>query len=887
MSKRNSRKNRNSKANVLEQLEQRRLMAAINVTDFGARPNDGIDDTNAIRSAINASKPGDTVVFSGGTYNVNDKIRFLSHRTYNGGGTIARTPGQDFIADTDGENTNIKINNLTFQGGGIHAGNGMARGMEITGTTFQNITRGWPTGNAILVSAGAENSKFNNNKFLNIMGETGIYGFNRFHNVEMNNNYFDTVMEGIHLYYENGGDNLHVKNNTFIRMRRMCVELQGKGARNTLVENNKASEWIQNYHESFFLSIVNLGYNTVIRNNHGASGKFGEIDPKANITPVGIEISGWGVLVEGNVVEGFREGAHTMNIRDLVMRNNKFYNQTWMAVWRTGVSYGEFNGSNLLYENNEIYNPKGTAFLFHGYSSGTVRNNKIMLFGNAAEYQEGSGGALKNMSRPGNQVTRMSGSPQGYTGQSPIGNTGGGGGGSVAFPPSAPSGVQVAAKGPTQIDVAWNDNSNDEKGFKVYRRLNTGDPNKWDLIADLGANTKLYKDGGVTPGNHYSYKVVSYNDNGTSSWSNEHDAHTPTEQQEPQPTAPAAPSGVQVAAKGSNRVDIKWIDNSNNETGFRLYRRDNRGDFHGWELIANLAADTTSYVDNGAKADMHYSYKLVAVNAQGTSAWSNEHDAKTTPADTEPTPITPPPAPSSLEARAINRRVIETKWSGMGDDVRGVKIYRREGGDGEWVFIAQMDGNASNYKDGEVEAGKTYSYRVRSFNLLHSNFSNEDAAAIGDNEGPKPHVGNGNGLTGEYFSNPDFTGSVLKRSEAVNFSWNIHAPAAGMPVDNFSVRWTGQILAQYTEQYSFYVTADDGVRLWVDGKLIIDNFSAQPEKTNVGKIVLEAGKTYDVKLEYFEDKGHASAMLGWASRSQPYQIVPKSQLLSAPVQLAA
>src|SRR5690606_41671999 len=100
--------------------------------------------------------------------------------------------------------------------------------------------------------------------------------------------------------------------------------------------------------------------------------------------------------------------------------------------------------------------------------------------------------------------------------------------------------------------------------------------------------------------------------------------------------------------------------------------------------------------------------------------------------------------------------------------------------------------------------------------------------------------------------------------------------------DTFSVRWSGQVLAQYSETYSFYVTADDGVRLWVDGKLIIDNWNAQPEKTNIGKIDLEAGKTYDIKLEYFENAGHASCVMGWASRSQAYQVVPASQLLSAP-----
>ncbi len=852
MSKRNKRKKLSSCISLVEQLETRRLLATINVADFGARPNDGVDDTGAIRAAINASKPGDTIVFTGGRFDVKDMIQLKSDRTYTGGGTLYRKPGEGFIFSTDGSNSNIRINNLTLEGGGLNGGNGMARGMVITDTTFKNITRGWPTGNAILLTAGAENSKFNNNTFVNIMGENAIYGFNRFHNVEISNNYFDTVQEGVHLAYDNGGDNLQIKNNTFIRVHRMAIELQGRGATNTLIEGNKASEWNDPYHGSFFLSITNLARGVTVRNNHAASGKFGQIDPRAKDTPVGMEISGWDVLVENNVIEGFREGSHLMNIRNAVVRNNKFYNQTWMAIWRTGINKDDFNGTNITIENNEIYNPKTTAFLFHGRSTGTIRNNQIYLFGDAKEYTEGNGGALSNMSRPGNQVQRMSGSPKPYTGQSPItGNPGGGG--SVAWPPSAPSGLKAVAKAPTQIDVTWTDNAKDEKGFRLYRRENGG--GDWQLIAHLGANVQMYKDGAVEPGKDYSYRALAYNDNGFSGYSNEHNATTPATgggnndsgkpvdpppvnnpapatpptaptglhvtarssnqidvtwtdtsdneagfklyrrdnnggswqliatldagattykdgtaeagrnysykvlaynnagvsawsnehnaitaaadqpqpvPQEPAVTPPAAPTGVQVAAKHARRVDVTWMDMSDNETGFKLYRRDNNGgDEHAWELIATLDADATFYIDGGAQAGMHYSYKLVSFNAAGVSSWSNEHDAKTSQLDAgpiQPGPVQAPPAPTNFQARLLNPKVIETRWEGLVEGVRGIKLYRREG-NGEWVFIAQMDGAADTYKDGAIEAGKVYTYRVVQFTHLHSTYSSPSTLA--------------------------------------------------------------------------------------------------------------------------------------------------------------
>lgn len=976
----NNRKNNAQRVSTFEQLEQRRLMASINVADFGARPNDGVDDTSAIRAAINASSAGDTIVISGGRFDIRDTIELKSNRTYTGGGTIKRPAGQGFVLAADGANTNITVNNLTLDGGGLSCTNGKANGLTVTNSTIQNITGGWPNGNGILLTAGAENTKINNNKFINIMGETGIYGFTRYHNVEISNNYFDTVFEGIHLAYENGGDNLRVTNNTFIRTHRMAVELQGRNATNTLVEGNKASEWVNPYDGSFFLSIVNMGRNTIVRNNHASSGKFGQIDPRANDVPVGLEISGWGVTVEGNVIENFREGCHLMNIRDAVVRNNKFYNQTWMGIWRTGISTGDFNGTNLTIENNEIYNPKVTAFMFHGRSTGTVRNNAVYLFGNANEYTEASGGAFNGVNRAGNQVSKPAGSAKPYTGTTPPAGSGSNGnsGSTTGSAPVAPGNVKALAVGTSQINVTWSDYANNEKGMKLYRRNNdAGDDNAWVLVATLDANATAYNDGGLNANTNYSYKILAYNENGNSGWSNEHNAVTASTA----PTAPSAPTALEATAKSPTRIDLTWADNannesgyrvyrrlaggnweliatmgagsnayndttvvasssytyrvlafnavgnsdwsnersattdaaavvltkpttpsglqvqtlssgnvnvqwddkSNNETNFKLYRRDNNGgDDNAWELIATLDANTTSYVDGTAAAGMHYSYKAAAVNAAGASGWSNEHDARTNNNDSNPLNPQAPVALDNLTARVLNAKVVETNWGGVTNDTRGVKVYRREGS-GQWVFIAQMDGQASSYKDGAIEGGKTYTYRAVQFNqLFHSSASNEGTVTtLPGAPDATPLIGNGNGLVAQYFNGENFNTPVLTRSEAVNFKWGGSTPASGVGADHFSVRWTGQILARYSENHTFYLTADDGVRLWVNGKLIIDNWGAQPEKVSVGKIDLEAGKAYDIKLEYFENVGYASCVLGWASRSQAYEVVPTTQLFSA------
>lgn len=139
--------------------------------------------------------------------------------------------------------------------------------------------------------------------------------------------------------------------------------------------------------------------------------------------------------------------------------------------------------------------------------------------------------------------------------------------------------------------------------------------------------------------------------------------------------------------------------------------------------------------------------------------------------------------------------------------------------------------------------------------------------------------GNGTGLKGEYFSGTGFNTSVLTRTDAmIDFNWDVNTPASGVPSDNFSVRWTGQLLPAFSETYTFYTTTDDGVRLWVNGQLIIDKWVSQPATEWTGSIALTAGQKVNIKMEYYDGCCQASAKLSWSSASRPKQVIPTSQL---------
>ena len=98
------------------------------------------------------------------------------------------------------------------------------------------------------------------------------------------------------------------------------------------------------------------------------------------------------------------------------------------------------------------------------------------------------------------------------------------------------------------------------------------------------------------------------------------------------------------------------------------------------------------------------------------------------------------------------------------------------------------------------------------------------------------------------------------------------------PNDNFSVRWEGQIKIDQSSTYTFYTISDDGVRLFIDGKSIINNWKAQPATENKGAIILQGNKTYPIVIEYFEEGGGEAMILGWESKNFTKRLITSANL---------
>ncbi len=121
------------------------------------------------------------------------------------------------------------------------------------------------------------------------------------------------------------------------------------------------------------------------------------------------------------------------------------------------------------------------------------------------------------------------------------------------------------------------------------------------------------------------------------------------------------------------------------------------------------------------------------------------------------------------------------------------------------------------------------------------------------------------GLKGEYFSNMDLQGApaFVRTDPQVNFDFNTESPKEGFPQFNYSVRWTGTLRPEKSGKYVIDLSADDGMRLWVDDRQVIDDWSDHAVESREATLDLESGKSYQIRIEYYQRGGGAAIRFGW------------------------
>jgi hypothetical protein len=204
----------------------------------------------------------------------------------------------------------------------------------------------------------------------------------------------------------------------------------------------------------------------------------------------------------------------------------------------------------------------------------------------------------------------------------------------------------------------------------------------------------------------------------------------------------------------------------------------------------------------------------------------------------------------------------------------GAKLHTVYFGD-DFDTVANATGGAAqgiiNFSPGALEPEKTYFWRVDEFDIANTH--------IGDVWSFKT-AKIGGGIRGDYYKGMNFENHVLTRTDPrIDFNWgDPGGPDPSVGDDQFSARWTGEVEAAFTETYTFYASADDGVRLWIDGQQLVNAWIDQGTTEYRGTIDLVAGNTYSLIMEYYENGGGAVAQLRWSSPSTPKDFVPQAAL---------
>lgn len=483
--------------------------------------------------------------------------------------------------------------------------------------------------------------------------------------------------------------------------------------------------------------------------------------------------------------------------------------------------------------------------------------------------------------------------------------------------PTAPTTIVVTAPVSNEVAINWNASydNNGVAGYKVYR--------DGSEVADVSSGTS-YRDRGLTAGTVYVYSIVAYDSAGNFSNHSEL-AYVKTPGAKDTNYGYGNGNGLKGEYYNNrNLTDLKFsrIDETIDEY-WEYYSPDYRIDKETYSIrwtgqIQPLYSEEYTFIttsDDGVRlwvngsmlidnwtdhdetedfgtislsAGKKYSIRLDYYNNTESGKidlkWSSSSQSEEIVPKSQlysaAVDSKSPTVPIGLRATAVSSNQINLNWMASTDDVdiAGYKIYR------DGVLVKTIN-NSTTYADTNLKANTTYKYAVAAFDSAGNN-SQISSSAVAKTAASTPQIstGNGNGLKGEYYNNIDFTSLVKQRvDETINFNWRNKAPISTMGPDEFSVRWTGQIQPLYSEAYTFHTISDDGVRLWINGRKVIDNWYEHSSTEDSGTITLIAGQKYDIKYEYFDKTSEAEVKLFWSSPSQKKQIVPKSQLYCSDV----
>ena len=287
---------------------------------------------------------------------------------------------------------------------------------------------------------------------------------------------------------------------------------------------------------------------------------------------------------------------------------------------------------------------------------------------------------------------------------------------SVAMVPQAPSNLTATAASITAVNLAWQDNSPWDSGFKVQRSADGG--TTWTTLTSSAITATTYQSTSLTAGTGYTYRVFAVSGTTQSPYSGTAQVST----------LPAAPGSPRLTVMSYSQIKITW-SNVTGETGFRVER--SLTGTSGWTLDGTVPANTLSYNSNNLAPTTKYYYRVLAVNASGSSAASSTVNGTTSAA-----PV--PAAPGNPAAAALSSSQIRVTWSDVAFEA-SYRIERSPNGSSGWTQVGTVGLDTLEYYDTGLAAATPYYYRVLATNSTGTSPASSVVSAITSMSVPAAH----------------------------------------------------------------------------------------------------------------------------------------------------
>jgi hypothetical protein len=282
--------------------------------------------------------------------------------------------------------------------------------------------------------------------------------------------------------------------------------------------------------------------------------------------------------------------------------------------------------------------------------------------------------------------------------------------------PVAPSGLNAVTINATEIALSWTDNAINETGYLIERCVGAGcagTESNFASLVTMPVDATVFTDFSATLGNSYTYRIRATGATGDSPFSNMATATTLL------PSDPTTLTAATVAV--TPQIDVSWTDNSDNEAGFLIEACSTQG-CSGFTQIDSVGPNVTTFGHTaGVVLGEFYTYRVRAVNAAGTSGYTNSASANTfVPAN-----------PTALSAITASASQINLSWTDNSDNEQGFRVeFCATAACSDFTLIETLAPGATAYAHTGLVVSQSYSYRVIAFNAIGNSaaYTNEATA---------------------------------------------------------------------------------------------------------------------------------------------------------------